>query len=62
MKFTVDQELCIGCAACEDICPTVFERPESTSKVKLNPVPKKLQENALEAEESCPVAAISHKT
>ena len=61
MKFTVDQETCIGCGACEETCPEVFELPEGTSNVKLNPVPEALQESALEAEESCPVDAISHE-
>ena len=61
MKFTVDQETCIGCGSCEEICPEVFELPEGTSNVKLNPVPEALQESALEAEESCPVDAISHE-
>ena len=61
MKFKVDQELCIGCAACEDICPEVFELPDDTSQVKLDPVPEELQASALEAEEGCPVDAISYE-
>lgn len=60
MKFEVDQDLCIGCGACEDTCPEVFELPDDLSKVKLDPVPEALQESALEAEEGCPVDAISH--
>jgi ferredoxin len=61
MKFEVDQELCIGCGACEDTCPEVFELPDDTSQVKLDPVPTALQASALEAEEDCPVDAISHQ-
>ncbi len=61
MKFTVNQDLCIGCEACEGICPEIFEVPNDVSKVKLNPVPETLQANALAAEEGCPVSAISHE-
>jgi ferredoxin len=60
MKFKVDQDLCIGCGACEETCPEVFELPDDTSQVKLDPVPEELKASALEAEEGCPVDAISH--
>jgi ferredoxin len=60
MKFKVDQDTCIGCGACEETCPEVFELPDGTSQVKLDPVPEELQETALEAEAGCPVSAISH--
>lgn len=60
MKFIVDQELCIGCGACEGTCPEVFELDDK-SQVKLDPVPEEFQECALEAEENCPVQAISHE-
>jgi len=61
MKFTVDQNLCIGCEACEGIAPEVFEFPDDTSRVKIDPVPAALQESALRAEKNCPVEAISHE-
>jgi ferredoxin len=60
MKFKVDQETCIGCGACEETCPEVFELPDDVSQVKVDDVPESLQESALEAEEGCPVGAISH--
>ena len=61
MKFKVDEELCIGCGACEGTCPEVFELNDDKSQVKLDPVPEEFQECALEAEENCPVQAISHE-
>jgi ferredoxin len=61
MKFKVDQDTCIGCGACEETCPEVFELPEGTSQVKLESVPEELQASALEAEDGCPVSAISHE-
>ncbi len=61
MKFKVDQDLCIGCGACEDTCPEVFGLVDNTSQVKLNPVPEEFQSNALDAETGCPAEAISHE-
>ena len=61
MKFIVNQELCIACGACEGTCPEVFELVDDKSQVKLDPVPEEFQEGALEAEENCPVQAISHE-
>ena len=61
MKFKVDQELCIGCGACEGTCPEVFKLIDDKSQVKLDPVPEEFQESALEAEDGCPVEAISHE-
>ena len=62
MKYKVDKELCIGCWACEGVCPQVFEmRDDDKAHVIIDTVPAELEENALEAEESCPVQAISHE-
>jgi ferredoxin len=60
MKFSVDQELCIGCGTCEKTCPEVFELQNDKSQVKIDPVPEEHQASALDAEEACPVGAISH--
>ncbi len=60
MKFIVDQENCIGCGACEATCPEVFELDGDKSQVILTPVPGNLEDSAIEAEEGCPVGAISH--
>ncbi len=61
MKFIVDQEMCIGCGACEGTCSDVFGLVDDKSQVKIDPVPAELQACALEAEEGCPVTAISHE-
>jgi ferredoxin len=61
MKFKVDHDLCIGCGACEKNCPAVFELMDDKSNVKLDPVPEEYEENALRAEDGCPVSAISHE-
>lgn len=58
MKAIVTED-CICCGACADICPEVFDISEGTiAKVKVDPVPEGLEDNAREACESCPVDAI----
>jgi ferredoxin len=59
MKFKVDADTCIACGACEETCPEVFE-VEDYSVVKVDDVPADQEASALEAEEGCPVDAISH--
>ena len=60
MLLTVDQELCIGCGRCEEICPAVFHLNEAIGKSEI------IDEDACEfvgcceaAEENCPVDAIT---
>ena len=53
----VDQELCVGCGLCEQICPEVFELRDEKSYV--------INEDACDtcdcqdAADSCPVEAIT---
>ncbi|MCK9275763.1 MAG: ferredoxin [Syntrophales bacterium] len=59
MKVSVDEEVCIGCGLCEEICPEVFELTGDIAVVKIEEdIPEKLVENSREAAESCPVDAI----
>jgi len=60
MKVIVDQDVCIGCGACEEICPAVFHLDEEIGKSVV------IDEEACEyagcceaAEENCPVEAIT---
>jgi len=53
----VDQDLCIGCAHCTEVCPAVFELDGDKSTV-INP-DKCSTCNCQEAVDSCPVQAIS---
>lgn len=59
MNVTVDEDLCIGCGRCVEICPAVFFLNEVIGKSEV------LDEEACEfvgcceaAEENCPVSAI----
>jgi ferredoxin len=60
MKPCVDEDLCIGCALCEDLCPEVFQlREDGLSQViNENPGPD-LYDCVRDAESSCPTEAIS---
>lgn len=59
MKASVDAEACIGCAACEGICPDVFEMSDDDlAVVKVDEVPPAAEADCKEAAEQCPVEAI----
>ena len=52
---------CIGCGLCPDVCPEVFEIQDSDglAHVKVGEVKEEWIESAKEAEDQCPVSAIS---
>ncbi len=58
MKVTIDESLCTSCGLCVDVCPEVFEMPETMSVVKPTEITAELAEKVKEAAESCPVEAI----
>jgi ferredoxin len=60
MRVIIDAETCIGCSACEDICPEVFEMTDDDKAiVKLDEIPANLEDACREAADACPVEAIS---
>ena len=59
MKVCVNQESCIGCGMCIDICPEVFKYGSDDKSEAISPeVPSGLEEKAKEAKDVCPVDAI----
>lgn len=59
MRVKVDQELCISCGACIDVCPEVFEWNEDDKAQSIvEEVPADVEDQANEALESCPTDAI----
>jgi len=62
MKFKVDEDLCIGCGVCESEADEVFEmQDDAKAHVIKDPVPTDMEDDAISAEEACPVDAISHE-
>lgn len=60
MEAKVDKDTCIGCGLCPAVCPEVFiMEDDGKAGVIVAEVPNNSIDNAKEAEESCPVAAIS---
>lgn len=60
MKAKVDRDACIGCELCTTICPEVFEMDdEQIATVIADPVPSNVEDEAKEAEDSCPTSAIT---
>ncbi|CAB1254267.1 ferredoxin [Clostridium sp. MT-14] len=60
MKAVVDKDVCISCGLCPSTCPEVFEMDEDGKAVAITgEVPEESQGSAKEAEENCPVSAIT---
>jgi ferredoxin len=60
MNVVIDPLLCTSCGLCVDSCPEVFEMGIEAAEVIADPVPLDQIDCVLEAEESCPVEAISY--
>ncbi|MDD4954863.1 MAG: ferredoxin [Candidatus Omnitrophica bacterium] len=58
MKAIVDQDICIGCTICTQVCPEVFMMEGDKAKAYTNPVPEALEATAMSAANQCPVNAI----
>lgn len=58
MRPIVDEDICIGCGSCEEICPSVFHVLDGISKV-IDPEGCEFQDCCEAAEENCPVKAIT---
>ncbi len=62
MKLVVNQDECIGCGMCIDICPEVFKyNSENKSECTVDEIPENLKEKSQEAKDVCPVEAIAEE-
>ena len=59
MNAVIDPLLCTACGLCVELCPEVFEMGIEAAEVIADPVPLDQMDCVKEAEESCPVEAIS---
>ena len=58
-KVKLNQDMCIGCGACQALVPDVFEiNDEGVAEVIVDIIPENLEEEVKDASESCPVNAI----
>ncbi len=59
MKAIVNKDACIGCGACQAICPKVFEiGDDGLSTVICEEVKEEELDDLLDAIDSCPTGAI----
>jgi ferredoxin len=61
MRVRVDEDLCVGCEACIEICPEIFEMQGEMAVPKIDmddDVPEELEEICRESAETCPVESI----
>jgi ferredoxin len=62
MKGYVDKDTCIGCGLCPDICPEVFRMDDDGKAIAADiEIPDGIIDSAKEAEQECPVEAITIK-
>ena len=60
MKGFVDKDTCVGCGVCTAICPEIFEMgDDGIAEASENEIAGNLIESAKDAEEQCPVSAIT---
>ena len=58
MKALIDEDICLGCGKCGEICPEVFRMNSKTAKIVAMPVPVDTEPTCRCAKEHCPGEAI----
>ncbi len=62
MTASIDENLCMGCGLCAEICPEVFLLNGETATVGDHPFSAQSKEDCRDVKEQCPVNAISIST
>ncbi|HZW82237.1 MAG TPA: ferredoxin [Candidatus Deferrimicrobium sp.] len=59
MKVRIDKGACIGCGACEAVCPEVFRLgDDGLAEVLVTDIASELEDKVRDAVDGCPVSAI----
>ena len=62
MDVKVNKDACIGCGACQAVCPKVFELDDDGyAKTIKNEIKDEEKDEVIEASEGCPTSAIEVK-
>ena len=61
MEPIIDEEKCIGCGNCQEVCPAVFHLNETIGKAEVLDPDCELAGCCEAAAENCPVEAITLK-
>lgn len=62
LRGFIDKNICIGCSLCVSICSDVFKIDDDGKAVSIDDeIAKDFIDDAIEAEEQCPVIAIEIK-
>ncbi len=58
MKVIIDEEECIGCGSCVELCPEIFRMNEDKEKAEVILIEGGSEECIEEAIDTCPVSCI----
>ena len=59
MTANIDENLCMGCGLCAEVCPEVFLRNGETAIVGDSPFSPRSKADCRDMKEQCPTKAIS---
>ncbi|RLA80934.1 MAG: ferredoxin [Deltaproteobacteria bacterium] len=57
-KVYIDEEECVGCGTCEELCPEIFELDEETGRAKVIEPEVEDEGCVEEAMDTCPAECI----
>jgi ferredoxin len=58
MRVIIDEEVCIGCSSCVELCPEIFQMNEDKEKAEVILREGGSEECIEEAIDTCPVSCI----